>query len=1507
MRGPSSFLQGLLFAALLLQTWGCPPKGKESKPTATPPTEEPRGEPAETGGEKDESRGEAEKPGPGPSEGQVSDEIPLDERLEALGEGESIPGAAPADEQGSGADLGRGSFSAQPTINNLAKEPVVLGYIPPTLEDDPITLTQKQSFYKLIEMFPYAQLANAANHNLEDELGGYKIVERKDDNESADYTLFENDKEIVLAFATRDLWESKSWQQYIQESYVPELAGAAIEGPINYAYAFGAPFMKTWEQFKRDLDTNVSPLPEPVLEEGEKAWTKIREISFEDLKKHIPADDLGEIGKQNLTPNINSALDVILSSSLRFVADGAIFIIMARYGVSKNMAGVLTVALDQFAQTELGTKVLTTIFEHSKKAFDWYSETPWASSIGGGLIGGGWMGTLAAGGVNAAVYGGAMTGAGAVGIATGALAGAALASLSVRGIGMLYNNLPNLSRAWYPERFKNGLAMAEQIQKKHSGKKLVIVGSYLTGALAQYVGIHKKVRSFAFESYGVRSDLYEELEKFYDFGQREQFVTIANMKGNLIKDVVVGTIGNQYAGEIIQIPNPQESWLSAYDWFKYFTSRGTHYLVESIYTAAGRMNSFLTSCYLPLTPEIEKTVKALLDLANENKCEKALGTLVDRTELSLSGKNISNVSPLMSFGKLKSLDLSKNVISDIEDLRYMINLENLNLADNEVRSLDFLDSGYISEVAEYSPVIGNWLSRQWMHYSSMLPAFVPGSSKLFYYYFPKLSQLNLDRNEIQRLKPLASLANLTELSINGVENISPEDVAMLRGETYKIYDDGSYYGKAADKMSSLSNWARGYLKGKVNVIGFDDDSGNENRLIVRNKRAQVFEDHSRPGSFSLALEAYPYALLSESVYRDVSWDMGDYKALGKDEYPESLREFYKEPQKQKTQPGNLAIDEYHMGLVLYKNDKSNEVVLVFRGLDWSKFDFKHFWDAIQNWDSSKFDGFEKNVKTSLWHFLGYETSHFEKAVEIAKLVQRSYPNKLLTITGSSLGGGLVQYAAIATGSRGIAFNSLGLNNGQMRTLSRAYRDNFAKQDRLVTIIGLQGDLVSHGGQFLSETLPVSLFSMSSLASIAKAEIKILPDAIHAYNTLHRLFLGNPNLVGFGTVVKIAASYNNYVALASIVGNVMPMMGSIPLVIATPFLAKVQAIQKGASRLGFFGSYAGESVTLPHYSEGLLNTTSWFSYLKNYFYPGLDVKDVTSGLSHTMRPVILHLRGMMEEINSFVANCQLESYKMFEDTKPLVDAIKAENPGMTCRQIDFAMGAQTSLALAGKNITAVHPIAHWNKLEEIDLSGNDIKNASSLVLLANVKKLNLADNKNFEDLYFLSGSIANQFYYFPGWNDVITSPTLRRQYQLDKAEKPYRGWFDRESWVNWFSSFKDTDDWKVWADAWFAQGLKSMATSSISSVADWGSYGVNAVMGTNLPNLEEVYLSNTAIKDIRPLYNHWDLKTVDLRGVDGGDEMRKSLESNLKASKQSLKVIVKESSGSGTGTGTEQTP
>jgi uncharacterized Zn-binding protein involved in type VI secretion len=89
---------------------------------------------------------------------------------------------------------------------------------------------------------------------------------------------------------------------------------------------------------------------------------------------------------------------------------------------------------------------------------------------------------------------------------------------------------------------------------------------------------------------------------------------------------------------------------------------------------------------------------------------------------------------------------------------------------------------------------------------------------------------------------------------------------------------------------------------------------------------------------------------------------------------------------------------------LYRNNETGEIVIAYRG-------------------TNSLKGWEADFKQAS----GKETPQYNHASNLARLVQQSYPNENVELTGHSLGGGLAEVGSAVTGYQATTFNAARVN------------------------------------------------------------------------------------------------------------------------------------------------------------------------------------------------------------------------------------------------------------------------------------------------------------------------------------------------------------------------------------------------------------------------------------------------------------------------------------------------
>lgn len=162
-----------------------------------------------------------------------------------------------------------------------------------------------------------------------------------------------------------------------------------------------------------------------------------------------------------------------------------------------------------------------------------------------------------------------------------------------------------------------------------------------------------------------------------------------------------------------------------------------------------------------LSSEAKHTVEMLLDEAYTSNCQEANEILFNTTELDLSNKQISDITPLKYLTNLTWLNLSDNQVSDLTPLQALTNLTFLDLSNNQVSDLTPLQS------------LTN-LNALYLE-NNLILDITPLQS------LDNLRYLRIADNQISNLIPLNYLNNLEILEFN----LTPEQTAIFREYTQK--------------------------------------------------------------------------------------------------------------------------------------------------------------------------------------------------------------------------------------------------------------------------------------------------------------------------------------------------------------------------------------------------------------------------------------------------------------------------------------------------------------------------------------------------------------------------------------------------------------------------------------------------------------------------------------------------------------------------------------------------
>ncbi len=97
--------------------------------------------------------------------------------------------------------------------------------------------------------------------------------------------------------------------------------------------------------------------------------------------------------------------------------------------------------------------------------------------------------------------------------------------------------------------------------------------------------------------------------------------------------------------------------------------------------------AFSEHCKESKSPEVKKTIEALLEVVGEKDCEIAEIELKKVGAIDLSGKALQNLVPLTGFKNIKRLYLDQNQLTEINILGGLENLELLSLRENQISDI----------------------------------------------------------------------------------------------------------------------------------------------------------------------------------------------------------------------------------------------------------------------------------------------------------------------------------------------------------------------------------------------------------------------------------------------------------------------------------------------------------------------------------------------------------------------------------------------------------------------------------------------------------------------------------------------------------------------------------------------------------------------------------------------------------------------------------------------------
>lgn len=188
------------------------------------------------------------------------------------------------------------------------------------------------------------------------------------------------------------------------------------------------------------------------------------------------------------------------------------------------------------------------------------------------------------------------------------------------------------------------------------------------------------------------------------------------------------------------------------------------------------------------TPQVQKTIDALLLRVQTQDCTQASRTLRLRTTLDLTNASLTDLSPLSSLTQLTSLNLAGNLVTDLRPLTFLTRLTSLDLTRNYFRDVD---AGTF-EIKDFSPLASlSQLTNLNLSYNQIRSLNSLPSLK-------QLTNLNLSNNQITDLKFLASLPKLVNLDLSN----NYYQTYDIDGVSERITDLGPLFSFNVDKANS---------------------------------------------------------------------------------------------------------------------------------------------------------------------------------------------------------------------------------------------------------------------------------------------------------------------------------------------------------------------------------------------------------------------------------------------------------------------------------------------------------------------------------------------------------------------------------------------------------------------------------------------------------------------------------------------------------------------------------
>jgi internalin A len=209
-----------------------------------------------------------------------------------------------------------------------------------------------------------------------------------------------------------------------------------------------------------------------------------------------------------------------------------------------------------------------------------------------------------------------------------------------------------------------------------------------------------------------------------------------------------------------------------------------------------RNRSFKDWCVSKTTlpASAQKTVNALLEVAETQDCQAADNHLRNLTRLNLDHKGLSNLEPISALTQLTHLELQDNQVQDLSPLTDLANLTSLDLSINRISKLQplipltqlyqlRLAQNKITDISPLADLTGLYgLDLQENKITNIRPLLG----------LTNLGWLLLQNNRIQNVKPLAKLTKIFQLGIRS-NALRIQDCPL---RPISICDDGNF--EAAD-------------------------------------------------------------------------------------------------------------------------------------------------------------------------------------------------------------------------------------------------------------------------------------------------------------------------------------------------------------------------------------------------------------------------------------------------------------------------------------------------------------------------------------------------------------------------------------------------------------------------------------------------------------------------------------------------------------------------------------